>query len=75
MNNILLVVMLRISLRVRMPNEVIRQRTCVEDAIRTILTLKWNGTDGTWTKKILEWRPQRNALRKAYVLQRTLADR
>lgn len=62
--------MLGISLRDRVPNEIIRQRTGVNDAIERITMLKWNWaghvarmSDGRWTKKIIEWRSREGALR------------
>lgn len=62
--------MLGISLRDRVPNHEIRRRTRVVDAIERITTLKWNWaghvarlTDNRWTRRILEWRPRREAYR------------
>lgn len=61
---------LGVSLRDRIPNEIIRQRTGVIDVIEKITTLKWNWaghvarrTDGRWSKKLLEWRPRHEAYR------------
>lgn len=62
--------MLGISLRDRVTNETIRQRTGVTDAIERITSLKWNWSghvarfsDGRWTKRIVEWRPRQEAYR------------
>lgn len=62
--------MLGITLRDRVPNEVIRRKTGVRDAVETILKLKWNWaghvarmTDNRWTKRLLEWRPRIEAKR------------
>lgn len=62
--------MLGISLRDRVPNKTIRQKTGLTDAIDRITRLKWNWaghlartTDGRWTKRILEWRPRADATR------------
>ncbi|KAL3283461.1 hypothetical protein HHI36_006605 [Cryptolaemus montrouzieri] len=62
--------MLGLYLRDRISNDIIRQRSGVEDGISRIATLKWKWaghlartTDGRWTKKILEWRPRHEAKR------------
>lgn len=62
--------MLGISLRDRTPNNEIRRRTGVADAVERIATLKWNWaghiarrTDDRWTRRILEWRPRQEAYR------------
>lgn len=62
--------MLRVTLRDKIPNERIRQRTGVIDAIQRITYLKWNWaghvarmTNERWTKKIMEWRPRQDAFR------------
>lgn len=62
--------MLNLSLRDRVPNHIIRERTGVTDAVERITTLKWNWAghvarvkDGRWTKRILEWRPRQEAYR------------
>lgn len=61
---------LGISLRDRVPNERIRQRTGITDAIERIAYLKWNWAghvarmpNEKWTKRIMEWRPRDQALR------------
>ena len=63
-------VILGISLRDRVPNTIIRQKTRVTDAVERILCLKWNWaghvarmTDNRWTRRILEWRPRQDAFR------------
>jgi hypothetical protein len=56
--------MLGVSLRDRIGNEVIRQRTKVTDIKHGISTLKWQWaghsrrTDNRWGKRVLEWRPR-----------------
>lgn len=62
--------MLGITLRDRVPNKTIRQKSGVRDAVETILKLKWNWaghvarmTDNRWTKRLLEWRPRIEAKR------------
>ena len=56
--------MLGISLRDRMTNAWIREKTKVTDVAKKVASLKWNWAghiarcqDSRWTKKILEWRP------------------
>lgn len=58
--------MLGVSLRDRIANNIIRQRSSVTDAVTRINHLKWNWTghvakmsDGRWTKKIVEWKPRK----------------
>jgi len=60
--------MLGVSLRDRIPNEIIRQRTKVVDVVERIATMKWAwaghlARDGRWTKRVIEWRPRHEALR------------
>lgn len=62
--------MLGISLRDRIPNTTLRERSGVKDAVACIATLKWNWaghvarlSDNRWTKRILEWRPRQDAYR------------
>lgn len=62
--------MLGVSLRDRIPNEEIRNRTGTIDAIERIATLKWNWaghvarlSDNRWTRRIVEWRPRQEAFR------------
>jgi hypothetical protein len=57
--------MLRVSLRDRIRNEVIRQKIKVTDIAHRISTLKWqwsghfsHRTDNRWSKRVLEWRPR-----------------
>ncbi|CAB3248796.1 unnamed protein product [Arctia plantaginis] len=57
--------MLGVSLRDRIRNEVIRQRTKVTDIAYRISKLKWQWaghisrrTDNRWGKRVLEWRPR-----------------
>ncbi|CAH2268473.1 jg16903 [Pararge aegeria aegeria] len=57
--------MLGISLRDKIRNEVIRQRTKVTDIAFRVSVLKWQWaghvcrrTDGRWSRKVLEWRPR-----------------
>lgn len=57
--------MLGVSLRDRIRNEVIRQRTKVIDIAYRISKLKWQWaghisrrTDNRWGKRVLEWRPR-----------------
>ncbi|CAG9788817.1 unnamed protein product [Diatraea saccharalis] len=57
--------MLGVSLRDRIKNEVIRQRTKVIDIAHRISKLKWQWaghisrrTDNRWGKRVLEWRPR-----------------
>jgi hypothetical protein len=57
--------MLGISLRDRIQNQVIRQRTKVTDIAHRISMLKWQWaghisrrTDNRWGKRVLEWRPR-----------------
>lgn len=57
--------MLGVSLRDRIRNEVIRQRTKVIDIAHRISKLKWQWaghicrrTDNRWGKRVLEWRPR-----------------
>lgn len=57
--------MLGVSLRDRIRNEVIRQRTRVIDVAHRISKLKWQWaghicrrTDNRWGKRVLEWRPR-----------------
>jgi hypothetical protein len=54
-----------VTLRVRIRNEVIRQKTTVTDIEHRISTLKWHWaghvsrrTDSRWGKRVLEWRPR-----------------
>jgi hypothetical protein len=56
--------MLGVSLRERIRNQVIRQRTKVADIAHRISRLKWQWaghisrrTDNRWGKRVLEWRP------------------
>jgi hypothetical protein len=57
--------MLGVSLRDRIRNQVIRQRTKVTDLAHRISMLKWQWashisrrTDNRWGKRVLEWRPR-----------------
>jgi hypothetical protein len=57
--------MLAVSLRDRIRNQVIRQRTKVTDIAHRISMLKWRWaghisrrTDYRWGKQVLEWRPR-----------------
>ncbi|CAH0677679.1 unnamed protein product [Spodoptera exigua] len=57
--------MLGVSLKDRIRNEVIRQRTKVIDIAQRISKLKWQWaghicrrTDDRWSKRVLEWRPR-----------------
>jgi hypothetical protein len=57
--------MLGVSLRDRIRNQVIRQRTKVTDIAHRISMLKWQWaghisrrTDNRWGKRVLEWRPR-----------------
>jgi hypothetical protein len=55
--------MLEVSLRDRIRNQVIRQRTKVIDIAHRVSMLKWAGhisrrTDNRWGKRVLEWRPR-----------------
>ncbi len=57
--------MLGVSLRDKIRNVEIRQRTKVTDIARKICRLKWQWaghvarkTDGRWARKVLEWRPR-----------------
>jgi hypothetical protein len=57
--------MLEVSLRNRIRNQVIRQRTKVTDIAHRISKLKWQWaghisrrTDNRWGKRVLEWRPR-----------------
>ncbi|RVE41080.1 hypothetical protein evm_014267 [Chilo suppressalis] len=57
--------MLGVSLKDRIRNDVIRQRTRVTDIAHRISKLKWQWaghisrrTDGRWSRKVLEWRPR-----------------
>lgn len=57
--------MLGVSLRDRIRNDVIRQRSGVTDIAHRISKLKWQWaghisrrTDGRWSRKVLEWRPR-----------------
>ncbi|KAI8426600.1 hypothetical protein MSG28_005383 [Choristoneura fumiferana] len=57
--------MLGVSLRDRIRNDDIRNRTKVTDIARRIAKLKWQWaghiarrTDGRWGQKVLEWRPR-----------------
>jgi hypothetical protein len=57
--------MLGVSLRYRIRNEVIRQRTKVTDIAHRISMLKWQWaghisrrTDNRWGKRVLKWRPR-----------------
>jgi hypothetical protein len=57
--------MLGISLRDRIRNQVIRQRTKVTDMAHRISMLKWQWADhisrrtaNRWGKRVLEWRPR-----------------
>jgi hypothetical protein len=56
---------LGVSLRDRIRNEVIRQRTKITEIAHRISTLKWQWaghisrrTDNRWGKRVLEWRPR-----------------
>ncbi len=56
--------MLGVSLRDRIRNDVIRERTNVTDIARRISKLKWQWaghvcrrTDGRWSRRVLEWIP------------------
>ena len=58
-------VMLGVSLKDRIRNEVIRQRTRVTDIAHRISKLKWQWaghvcrrTDERWSRRVLEWRPR-----------------
>ena len=62
--------MLGVTLRDKIPNHTIRNRTGVRDAVISVLHLKWNWaghvarmTDGRWTKRLVEWRPRHEAYR------------
>lgn len=62
--------MLGLSWRDRVPNESLRRRTGVVDAVERIALLKWNWaghvarrTDNRWTRRIIEWRPRQEAYR------------
>jgi hypothetical protein len=57
--------MLGVSLRDRIRNQVIRQRTKVTDIAHRISMLQWQWaglisrrTDNRWDKQVLEWRPR-----------------
>ncbi|CAH2083561.1 unnamed protein product [Euphydryas editha] len=57
--------MLGVSLKDRIRNETIRERTKVTDVAQRISTLKWQWaghlcrrTDGRWSRRVLEWRPR-----------------
>lgn len=57
--------MLGVSLKDRIRNDVIRQRTRVTDIAHRISKLKWQWaghisrrTDNRWSHKVLEWRPR-----------------
>ena len=57
--------MLGVSLKDRIRNEMIRQRTKVTDIAHRISKLKWQWaghisrrTDNRWSKRALEWRPR-----------------
>jgi hypothetical protein len=57
--------MLGLSLRDRIRNQVIRQRTKVTDIAHRISMLKWQGpghisrrTYNHWGKRVMEWRPR-----------------
>jgi len=53
--------LLGVSLRDRIPSEIIRQRTKVIDVVDRVATMMWAwaGTrDEKWTKRVIEWRPQ-----------------
>jgi hypothetical protein len=57
--------MFGVSLRDRIQNEVIRQKTKVTDIAHRISTLKWQWadhisrrTDNRWGERVLEWRPR-----------------
>ena len=57
--------MLGVSLKDRIRNEAIRERTKVTDIARRISKLKWQWaghvcrrTDGRWSRRVLEWRPR-----------------
>ena len=57
--------MLGVSLKDRIRNEVIRQRTKVTDIAERISKLKWQWaghicrrTDNRWGRRVLEWRPR-----------------
>jgi hypothetical protein len=76
---------LKVSLRDRICDEVIRQKTKVTDIAHRISMLKWQwaghisrGTDNHWGKRVLEWRPRlgersvgRPQARWSYDLRRT----
>ena len=62
--------LLDVSLKDKIRNTVLRERTKLIDAVERMANLKWNWaghvarlTDGRWTKKILEWRPRQEAYR------------
>ena len=62
--------LLDVSLKDKIRNTVLRERTKLTDAVERMANLKWNWaghvarlTDGRWTKKILEWRPRQEAYR------------
>jgi len=62
--------MLGVSLRDRIPNKIIRQRTKVVDVVERIASMKWawaghlaRTRDERWTKRVMEWRPRHEASR------------
>ena len=62
--------MLGITIRDRVPNEAIRRRTGVTDAVERMACLKWSWAGHVarmshekWTKRIIEWRPREQAFR------------
>ena len=57
--------MLGVSLKDRIRNEAIREKTKVTDIARKISKLKWQWaghicrrTDSRWSRRVLEWRPR-----------------
>ena len=57
--------MLHITLRNKIPNKVIRQKTKVKDILQKIKEAKWRWAghvarreDNRWTKRITEWQPR-----------------
>lgn len=63
--------MLGISLRDRVRNREIRDRTKVTDIVEKVATLKWRGAghiarreDGQWTKAVVQWRPRQHSRKR-----------
>lgn len=57
--------MLGVSLKDKIRNEIIRERTKTTDIARRVSKLKWQWaghvcrrTDGRWSRRVLEWRPR-----------------